>query len=364
MSDSRVVVGLVAPTPDARELAAELAEELPEELARRFPGHEWRIVVDEADPAEPSASSDELVDRVRRLMLEEGWQIGIGLTDIPLRTRRRPVSAFASPSHGVALVSVPAFGAIGRKRRVKRAIAHVIEGVLGEPVAERGRTDADATRLRIARRLRELSSPLAHARRHEDGTVKFMAATVVGNLRLLVGMVRANQPSRVIVRLSRALVGALGTGAASLATANIWELADAMAWPRLVAAGVASVVATCTALVIAHHLWERAAAPEARERVMLFNFATCATLTLGVLSLYAALFVITAAAAGSLIPPHLLGQKIGHGAGVGDYLRLAWLVASLATIGGALGSLVESDAAVRAAAYTNWDDVRTESAED
>ncbi len=42
---------------------------------------------------------------------------------------------------------------------------------------------------------------------------------------------------------------------------------------------------------------------------------------------------------------------IHHQAVAREYLRLAWLVSSLATIGGALGAAVESEAAVREAAY-------------
>ena len=49
--------------------------------------------------------------------------------------------------------------------------------------------------------------------------------------------------------------------------------------------------------------------------------------------------------------PDLLAGALGHPVGVLDYLRLAWLTSSLATVGGALGAGLESDASIRQAAY-------------
>ena len=43
-----------------------------------------------------------------------------------------------------------------------------------------------------------------------------------------------------------------------------------------------------------------------------------------------------------------------------EYLRLPWLVSSLATLGGALGSAVETERAVRAAAYGYREDEEDE----
>ena len=53
-----------------------------------------------------------------------------------------------------------------------------------------------------------------------------------------------------------------------------------------------------------------------------------------------------------LVVDPLFSESLGHPAGLSDRLELAWLVSSLATVGGALGAGLETDEAVREAAYT------------
>ena len=84
---------------------------------------------------------------------------------------------------------------------------------------------------------------------------------------------------------------------------------------------------------------------------MLFNLVTAVTVAFGIVSLYVAVFVVALGAAALLIDPTLFKETILRPVGVSDYLRLAWLASLLATVGGALGGVVESDAAVREAAY-------------
>jgi uncharacterized membrane protein len=356
-----VVIGVLATEGVGHGLAEALTDELPAELGERFPDVEWRAELVHAEPAEPAATQAELLETVRSRLLQHGWELAVGLTELPLRSGRRPVSAAASATHGVGVVSVPALGAVGVKRRLKNVVLHVVEGLLGESVGADG--VAGGREDRMTRRLRELASPIGVESVNDDGWVRFAGATLRGNIRLLVGLVRANEPSRVVARLSRALVGALGTAAFALASTNVWQLADGVSWTRLAALSGGSIVATCLALVLAHGLWERARGRAERERVLLFNLATSATIVLAVLTLFASLLALTTLGAAGLISPALLTDALRHDVGVLDYLRLCTLIAALATIGGALGSLMESDLAVRNAAYTTKEDERTEGAD-
>jgi len=78
---------------------------------------------------------------------------------------------------------------------------------------------------------------------------------------------------------------------------------------------------------------------------------TVITVTFGIVALYLAVCVLTLAAASLLIEPSIMSSRIGHASDAADYVRLAVLASALATVAGALGGALESDAAVREATY-------------
>jgi hypothetical protein len=181
--------------------------------------------------------------------------------------------------------------------------------------------------------------------------VRYFAPRGLRRLRLLAGMVRANRPWRLVAGLSKVLVVALGSGALALATDTIWLFADTMGPWRMCATTVLSIGAMVTWLILDHELWERPKSCAERARSTLYNIATLITLTIGVAVLQVALFVSMLLAAGITLTPDVFARTLGHPVSMADYLSLAWLVASIATIGGALGSGLEDDDGVRAAAY-------------
>jgi hypothetical protein len=172
-----------------------------------------------------------------------------------------------------------------------------------------------------------------------------------GHLRLLVGMVRANRPWRLAARLYRALVAAVAAVAFALVTSDVWRVSASLGAARLVAITLLTIGLTSASLVAVHGLWERGGGGRAPDQVLLFNATTTVTVVIGVASLYLALFVVTLAGAALLLTPDALSQALAADVGLGDYLKLAWFVSSLAAVGGALGAGLESDVAVREAAY-------------
>ena len=84
---------------------------------------------------------------------------------------------------------------------------------------------------------------------------------------------------------------------------------------------------------------------------MLYNASTVVTLTIGVAIFHVGLFILLLVTAWWTLPPQMVAENIGHPFGLSSLLLMAWLVAAVATLGGALGSGMEDDEAVKAAAY-------------
>ena len=337
----------------ASDLAAQLEQNLPVFLRARFPEADWKVVSHVEALAGPPGTDVDLVQIARRRMLDEGWNLAVVLTDLPIHVGNRPVTAHISVTLGVGVISVPALGAVATEWRVRQTVHRVLEGLIAESARGRHRVTTEVWhRAGLRARLQGLASPVGHAEVRREDTVQFVTDTGRGNLRLVIGMVRANRPWRLIAGLSRALVAALGAAAFTVTSPGVWMIANGLGWLRLLVLAVGAVVGTCILLITVHGLLEPLPPrPPSRHRVLTFNFATTLTIALGVIAHYVALYVITALAAFAVIAPEVLSSIVHHHVGPGDYLRLAWLVTTIGTVGGALGAAVESDRAVREAAY-------------
>ena len=111
--------------------------------------------------------------------------------------------AHVSATHGVAVLSMPALGPVSVRKRTAETIVRLVRQVLGDLAQAE---DAAGGRFPLAeavtRRMHELG---ARTERGEHG-VGFVAESrvITGNIWLLLGMLRANRPWRLALRLMRA----------------------------------------------------------------------------------------------------------------------------------------------------------------
>jgi hypothetical protein len=345
-----LVLGVVVAPGLAHELTAELVVELEQELSTRYPSVRWDTELTVDRLVEPGERLTAILHAARRRLLESRWDLGIVVTDLPLHVGRRPVTHHVSPTHSVAVVSLPALGAVALRQRLRRTLVQLVGELLGgeREEAERGRR-AERGRNRQRALLRELVTDTPD----EPGGLRilFVPAVLAGNVRLLVGMVRANRPWRFAVRLYGALIAALAVGVISLVFADHWRIAVAMWWERLAILCLVSTVGAMVAIIVVHHLWERAPDPRARAQAVLFNVATSATILIGIVALYVVLFVLMAAGAWLIVTPGVFEEALGRDVGLRDYAGIVWFFTSLGTLGGGLGAALESDDQIREAAY-------------
>ncbi|NYJ06704.1 hypothetical protein [Petropleomorpha daqingensis] len=335
MSDGPVVVGLVADPDLPGELAKDLAGTLPAALARADGARDWRasahvvaLVAGHVGDEEP------LLQAVCERKVAEGWDVAIGLTDLPRRAGTRAVVADLDPERGVALTSVPALGVLRLPHRAEDVVVRLVLDLLGtsaaSPVATAG---------------------LAVLGDEESSSRRLVLPALLGRWRLFGGMVRANRPWRLVGALSGALLAAFAASVFGVFTVTLWVLADRLGVARLSVITGLSVAAMVVYLIVQHGLWERPEDARQRRLARLYNVTTAATLVLGVLVFYAALVAVMTVTVAFLVDGAVLGRNLGHSPSWGDYLDISWFIASLATVGGALGSGAEDGDTVRRAAY-------------
>ena len=317
-------VGLVADPAKPTQIARQFGDLHPSDGEDR----DWDLEVVSEPFTVACEDVDTALSRLTDHAHEHQWDVVVGLTELPLRDDDGGYLLIETDSqHRTAVLSLPALGGLRPHKRSRHALRELIGG-MSDPTSEHGR------RVPLPRRS--------------------------GRWRLLLGMVLANRPWLLVPGLKTALVAALTTGAIATINSTVWLLAGSLSPWRLVVATIASIALVVGWLVIDGGLWDRPDddSSQARERSRLYNTSTLMTLTVGVLICYIALYVLNLLWALFILDPTLMGGYLKQPFRYADLFVLAWFVASAATVGGALGSGLESDEAIRAAAYSKREEDR------
>jgi hypothetical protein len=323
---------LVADPGAPAVIAARLSESLPNALTDWAPADgKWAVSVrHHAYPVDENAEVSAVIRTINPG--DEREDIVIYLTDLPRRQGTTPVIADISVPNRLGVISIPGVGGAFIDRRVRK----LAQTVVAEVTSQSDMQNPSVKRL---------------TRTQDGGVVRYVAPSAMSRVRLLTGMVYANRPWRLVTGMSKVMMAAFATGAVSLAYPTIWQLSDTMGPWRLSAATILASAAMIVWLIVDHELWERPKSAGERDRAVLYNASTVVTLTIGVIIFHAGLFILLLLTAWWTLPPQMVAQNLRHPVGLSSLLLMAWLVAAVATLGGALGSGMEDNEAVKAAAY-------------
>ncbi|MEU9419832.1 hypothetical protein [Streptomyces sp. NPDC048272] len=364
-SQGVTVVALLADPDAPTEIAQRTARVLPDRLADRWgEGRRFEFEV----VSEPFTAGTEDLSTLMRRIVDRGsgqaWDVVVALTDLPLHSHGHKVMVNLSHEHGVALLSLPSLG-LCLQARARRAVEEIVLSLAGpratgveEPPRSRLLPDRFAGRFAPVHR--------DQVDEAESTDLRYVVSGPRGYARMLAGMVRAVRPWRLVAGLSRALAAALATGAIATVNSTVWSLAASLSTPRLVIAMVSSLALMIGWLIVDANLWHRTAkdSPEARKRAALYNASTVVTVGIGVLACYAGLLVINLLSALFILNDQVFASATRTPLHAVEYWTLSWFVASIATTGGALGSGLESNEAIRAAAFSKREQQRRDAQQD
>jgi heme/copper-type cytochrome/quinol oxidase subunit 4 len=355
-----LVVGLLAdegtPAAAAGGLADNLGRVLSAELSDTV---DWEVKLRTSSLAldeQGRIPMAELADDYRH---DEDLDLVVLLTDLPRRAGTQPIVSDFNSRQGVALLSVPALGAIRVKSRTRDLLVHLIRHLSEDRLQLSPECERCGSGAGLVARLEDLLAPTRHVDSDDDDVDQHLALRGArGRLRLLAGMVRDNRPWRLVPHLSTATAAAAATAAYGLVTTSFWNMANALSPWRLALINVVAILSMTVWLIYYNHLWSRPQDREEREKAFLDNVSTLVTLIIGVSCMYLILYALTLLAAAAVIDSGYLQSQIRRPVDVGKYATITWLITSVGIVAGALGSSLESDEAVRKATYSGREQER------
>ena len=276
-----------------------------------------------------------LSEHARTVLDTHGWERFIYVTDLPLTAWERPVVSQRARADAAVLVSLPALGAFGVTRRLRRELVSLVEDNRALTGVRRGGPD------------------LVEGEDSDDSAaVETQVLDHRGRtLRMVLGMIRGNQPGRLLPVLSSSLAAMVATGGFGVFYGSIWKLAEEMSWSRLLLISTFAVISFAAWLIVHNRLWQRSHTQETRWRERIDNLATIGTIGMTGLILYLLVMAVLFVSSAVIIPVGYLEVELEREVGLPTYASIAALSASLGAMAGALGSNFDRDVEIRSATY-------------
>lgn len=351
----QVTIGII-PAPDLPATDAEaMKDDLPEAFSKIIDDRvEWNVEVEVSPLTGAAEKVKDILDEAKKLLKRNNWDYAICLTDLPIFSGKNIVLADANITDCVAQISLPAFGALPTPKRVKKTVIHMMKELYFQhkdnecQMLQNGIGPLEERKQRgFFNKLKEAFhfSPIHRKSSPQDDNgvgVRFIITSRINGLgRVLLGMAAANRPWTIMPSFKGVVALAFATGAYGLVFPTLWQLSVYYELPRFFGLMIASILAMIIWIVFAHDLWERSNKKSNNRLRLLYNTATIITLTTSILFYYLVLFLLFLIAVSIFVPPDLYGAQTNQNIEPQHYIRLAWLVTSVATVAGAIGSGLE-----------------------
>ncbi|WP_338750640.1 hypothetical protein [Janibacter alittae] len=275
------------------------------------------------------------LDEVRGWSRDEGTDVTVIITEIPRLAGRRTKMTAVHFAERLIVISLPALGGFRLEAALRRALYDSLDLLLNQQ-------DTDEEDC-------EVSFGVVHEQRSKTGRSLYTTSSPwsPAHLRLVLGMVRTNEPLLTAPTLSGVLAAAGATGAFGIFYSSIWRMAEALpSWRLMLITGM-SIAAMAAWLIFSNHLWEPRGKLGSLAEATHYNISTITTLLVSVTMLYLALFFGILTAAAVVIDANFMATTIGKQVSMWNYVDIAWLSASMGTVAGALGSNFDSEVDVR-----------------
>lgn len=405
-----ITVGIISAPDHATKLTENTLQELEKLLREKIdPDIYWHIV-QVIDPLTGAAeAAQEILYSAASIKYKNEWDYAICLTDLPIFFEKDVVVADLSFRYNVAQISVPTFGFLAMKKRVKKAIIQLLselyeqdkykdieENQLNEQNKEQVETTStllkrifpflpmkrqvnpdiyfkseldfvkeefhiqetnDSTE-KINSRLENEDDQRTHSYDINDNNIDvryLMYPRINGKFKLILGMTIANNPLRIMASFKGVTTVAFTTGAFGLIFPTIWKLGQLFSIYRLTSMMCAAMIGLVAWLIIAHNLWEHTSMRNEPNLRRLYNMVTVTTLVVDVLTYYIILFILFSITIMLIIPVDYFQSEIndvnGSGSAFFQYLRAAWATTSISTIVSAIGVGLEDEELVKDITY-------------